>query len=72
MLLHHHHHHLWQQQVWAGPGARSISQLVKTNGCRAFLVDTLALVRRLASSPSPRMPPLLSRDVREAFVEMPA
>ena len=26
----------------AGP-ARSISQLVKTNGCRSILVDTLAL-----------------------------
>lgn len=40
LLLHH-------QQQWptrlACP-ARSISQLVKTNGRRAFLVDTLALV----------------------------
>jgi hypothetical protein len=45
MLLHHHHlhqQHQWPTR-WAGP-ARSISQLVKTNGRRAFLVDTLALV----------------------------
>lgn len=45
-LLQHGHHH-WPQQRWAGVpsgAARSISQLVKTNGRRAFLVDTLALV----------------------------
>jgi hypothetical protein len=54
------HHHLWQQRAWPGPGARSISQLVKTNGRRAFIVDTLALVRRLASLRFPRMLPLLS------------
>ncbi|XP_072966977.1 protein FMP32, mitochondrial-like [Typha angustifolia] len=38
--------------AWAAltsSSARSISQLVKANGNRAFLVDTLALVRRLES-----------------------
>ncbi|KAK3134555.1 hypothetical protein QOZ80_6AG0550680 [Eleusine coracana subsp. coracana] len=55
MLLHQHHHYHrhWQQAAWAGPGARSISQLVKTNGRRAFLVDTLALVRKLESQGVP-------------------
>jgi hypothetical protein len=43
-----HGQHQWPQR-WAGAAvptsaARSISQLVKTNGRRAFLVDTLALV----------------------------
>jgi hypothetical protein len=63
------HHHLWQQQqqqVWPGPGARSISQLVKTNGRRAFLVDTLALVRRRRplAVPTNAASPLLPRGVR--------
>uniref|UniRef100_A0A0D3GKS4 DUF3778 domain-containing protein n=1 Tax=Oryza barthii TaxID=65489 RepID=A0A0D3GKS4_9ORYZ len=43
---------LWQAHRWVGP-ARSISQLVKTNGRRAFLVDTLALVRKLESQGVP-------------------
>ncbi|TVU01115.1 hypothetical protein EJB05_40974 [Eragrostis curvula] len=48
------HHQQWQQPLWApGPGARAISQLVKTNGRRAFLVDTLALVRKLESQGVP-------------------
>ncbi|XP_062229820.1 uncharacterized protein LOC133927384 isoform X2 [Phragmites australis] len=42
------HHQQWPQR-WPGPNTRSISQLVKTNGRRAFLVDTLALVRKLES-----------------------
>ncbi|GJM97455.1 hypothetical protein PR202_ga14384 [Eleusine coracana subsp. coracana] len=67
MLLHqHHHYHHWQQAAWAGPGARSISQLVKTNGRRAFLVDTLALVRLLATvSRECCLPLLLIRSVRK-------
>nr|CAB3471420.1 unnamed protein product [Digitaria exilis] len=54
-LLQHGHHH-WPQQRWTGVpsgAARSISQLVKTNGRRAFLVDTLALVRKLESQGVP-------------------
>ncbi|KAL5223740.1 hypothetical protein ABZP36_010379 [Zizania latifolia] len=38
---------------WTGPSHRRISQLVKTNGRRAFLVDTLALVRKLESQGVP-------------------
>ncbi|KAJ1261012.1 hypothetical protein BS78_10G275600 [Paspalum vaginatum] len=48
------------QQQWpnrwapaGAPAARAISQLVKTNGRRAFLVDTLALVRKLESQGVP-------------------
>uniref|UniRef100_A0A453SFD3 Uncharacterized protein n=1 Tax=Aegilops tauschii subsp. strangulata TaxID=200361 RepID=A0A453SFD3_AEGTS len=52
-LFLHNHHHQWPTR-WAGPAAaRSISQLVKTNGRRAFLVDTLALVRKLESQGVP-------------------
>lgn len=43
LLLQQQQQQLWQAHRWVGP-ARSISQLVKTNGRRAFLVDTLALV----------------------------
>ncbi|VAI90263.1 unnamed protein product [Triticum turgidum subsp. durum] len=43
MLLHNHHHQ-WPTRRAGPAAARSISQLVKTNGRRAFLVDTLALV----------------------------
>ena len=48
-----HGQHQWpQQQRWAAAPstARSISQLVKTNGRRAFLVDTLALVSNFPSA----------------------
>ncbi|KAG2608488.1 protein FMP32, mitochondrial-like [Panicum virgatum] len=50
-----HGQHQWAQQRWAAApcNARSISQLVKTNGRRAFLVDTLALVRKLESQGVP-------------------
>lgn len=80
LLLHQHHHHHWHQAVLGGPGARSISQLVKTNGRRAFLVDTLALVRILLASVSTNATCLSSlllsshsghaSDVREVFVQM--
>ena len=61
-----HGHQQWPQR-WAAaaPCPRTISQLVKTNGRRAFLVDTLALVS-LASGFSSyrtavpfRLPPML-------------
>ena len=47
-----HGQHQWAQQRWAAApcNARSISQLVKTNGRRAFLVDTLALVSNFPSA----------------------
>lgn len=50
MLLH--GHQQWPQR-WAAaaPCPRTISQLVKTNGRRAFLVDTLALVSQNARGP---------------------
>lgn len=58
-----HGHQQWPQRWAAAPCPRSISQLVKTNGRRAFLVDTLALVSQ-ASGVSPyrtlapfRLPP---------------
>lgn len=60
-----HGHQQWPQRWAAAPCPRSISQLVKTNGRRAFLVDTLALVSQ-ASGVSPyrtlapfRLPPAL-------------
>ncbi|AQK80949.1 Mitochondrion protein [Zea mays] len=48
-----HGHQQWPQRWAAAPCPRSISQLVKTNGRRAFLVDTLALVRKLESQGVP-------------------
>nr|CAD1830428.1 unnamed protein product [Ananas comosus var. bracteatus] len=39
--------------IGASVSVRGVSQLVKTNGKRAFLVDTLALVRRLESQGVP-------------------
>ncbi|OEL25951.1 hypothetical protein BAE44_0013032 [Dichanthelium oligosanthes] len=53
-LLLHGQPHQWPQHWAAVPAsARTISQLVKTNGRRAFLVDTLALVRKLESQGVP-------------------
>ncbi|CAD6338313.1 unnamed protein product [Miscanthus lutarioriparius] len=49
-----HGHQQWPQRcAAAAPCPRTISQLVKTNGRRAFLVDTLALVRKLESQGVP-------------------
>ncbi|KAJ1289109.1 hypothetical protein BS78_02G140000 [Paspalum vaginatum] len=63
-----------QQQQWphrwaptSAPAARAISQVVKTNGHRAFLVDTLALVRKLESQ---GVPTKLAEAITSAITEV--
>jgi hypothetical protein len=64
-----HGHQQWPQR-WAAaaPCPRTISQLVKTNGRRAFLVDTLALVSlRGLLLPLFRLPRANAGRAREVF-----
>jgi hypothetical protein len=61
-----------QLQVWPGPSACNISQLIKTNGHHTVLVGILTLVH-LASLRFPWMLPLLPFgwcDIWEVFAEM--